>query len=54
MASGRELSAIQRAADGADKPALATEDEVTVIRRRSDPATKISTARAAALMLMQG
>lgn len=56
MALGRELAEIQKAqkaAEGAEKPALSLEEEATIvnlIRRTSDPATKINIARSAGLI----
>ena len=51
MAFGRELEAIQRAQQA--KPAMSAEDEakiINLIRRTSDPATRISIARSAGLI----
>lgn len=55
MAFGRELEAIQKAqkaAEGPSKPAMTLEEEATIInliRRTSDPATRLNIARAAGL-----
>lgn len=56
MAYARGLETVQKAqkaAEGAEKPAMSVEEEATIInliRRTSDPATKINIARSAGLI----
>lgn len=56
MALGRQLEAAQKAqkaAEGAEKPAMSIEEEATIInliRRTSDPATRLNIARSAGLI----